>query len=75
MSEIPSLSYHQIINALQRLGFVVIRQKGSHIRLHKRDEDKIIKITVPAHRPVRINTLRQIIKQAELSLDEFKSKL
>jgi len=36
MSKLPSLSYIRIINALQRAGFVVVRQRGSHIRLQKR---------------------------------------
>ena len=75
MSEIPSLSYIRIINVLQRLGFIVVRQKGSHIRLQKRYDDKTIKVTVPSHKPVKINTLRQILKQAEISLDDFKKYL
>jgi predicted RNA binding protein YcfA (HicA-like mRNA interferase family) len=75
VSEIPSLSYFKIINALQRLGFIVVRQKGSHIRLQKRIGEKVIKITVPAHKPVNINTLRQIIKQSEITLEEFKQNI
>lgn len=75
MSEFPSLSYVQIINALQRFGFIAVRQKGSHIRLQKRHGEKVIKITVPAHKPVKIYTLRQILKQAEISLEEFKRLL
>ena len=75
MSEIPSLSYLQIIRALQRNGFIVVRQKGSHIRLQKRIGDKIIKITVPAHKPVLPNTLCHILKQAEISLTYFKDLL
>jgi len=75
MSDIPSLSYVQIIRALQKLGFVVVRQKGSHIRLQKRAGDAIIKITVPAHKPVKVNTLRQILKQAKISIEEFKKYL
>lgn len=71
MSDIPSLSYVQIIRALQKLGFVVVRQKGSHIRLQKRTGDALIKITVPAHKPVKVNTLRQILKQAKISIEEF----
>lgn len=35
MSKVPSLHYRKVINALQRSGFVVVRQKGSHIRLQK----------------------------------------
>lgn len=75
MSEIPSLSYKLIISALQRLGFIVIRQKGSHIRLQKRIIDKVIKITVPAHKPVNPNTLRHILKQADVDIDTFKNNL
>lgn len=75
MSDIPSLSYVKIIRALQKLGFVVVRQKGSHIRLQKRVGGSIIKITVPAHKPVKVNTLRQILKQAKITLEEFKQYL
>jgi len=40
MSEIPSLSYIEVIKALQRGGFIIVRQKGSHIRLQKRMKEK-----------------------------------
>jgi len=75
VSEIPSLPYFKIISALQRLGFLVVRQKGSHIRLQRRVGEKVIKTIVPAHKPVKINTLRQILKQCGISLDEFKANL
>jgi predicted RNA binding protein YcfA (HicA-like mRNA interferase family) len=75
VSEFPALSYKQIISTLQRCGFIVVRQKGSHIRLQKRILDKIIKITVPAHKPVKPNTLRHILKQAEIDLGIFKNYL
>ncbi len=75
MSEYPSLSYKQIINSLQRAGFIIVRQKGSHIRLQKRILYKVIKITIPAHKPVKPNTLRQILKQAEIDLETFKNYL
>ncbi|MFH1051196.1 MAG: type II toxin-antitoxin system HicA family toxin [bacterium] len=75
MSDIPELSYLQIIKALQRLGFIVVRQKGSHIRLQKRTFNAITKITVPAHKPVNRNTLRQLLKQANIDLEEFKNQL
>ena len=71
MTQIPSLSYRQVINALQRAGFVVVRRRGSHIRLQKRTKEKTIKLTVPAHSPIKKTTLAKIIKDADLSLDEF----
>ena len=71
MSKVPSLSYKRVINALQRDGWIVIRQKGSHIRLQKRTFNEILKLTVPAHRPIKKTTLSQIIKQARLTVEEF----
>jgi predicted RNA binding protein YcfA (HicA-like mRNA interferase family) len=71
MSKVPSLNYRKVINALQRSGFVVVRQKGSHIRLQKRTAEKVIKLVVPAHTPIKRSTLSKIIKSAELSLEEF----
>jgi len=71
MSKVPSLSYEQIIAALKRDGWFVVRQKGSHIRLTKQSADGVLKLTVPAHRPVKKTTLAQILKQAGLELDKF----
>ena len=75
MTEIPSLSYRKVINALQREGFVVVRQRGSHIRLQKRTRERVIKLTVPAHSPIKKTTLARIIKDASLSVEEFKELL
>lgn len=71
MSKIPSLAYLQIIHALQRVGWVVVRQEGSHIRLQKHTLTETLKLTVPAHRPVKRSTLAHILKQARIEVDEF----
>ncbi len=71
MSKVPSLTYQQIIRALQKDGWTVVRQRGSHIRLQKRIGDELLKLTVPAHKPVKRSTLSHILKQARLSLDDF----
>ncbi|MFB3091621.1 MAG: type II toxin-antitoxin system HicA family toxin [Dehalococcoidia bacterium] len=71
MTKVPSLSYRKIVRALQRDGWIVIRQKGSHIRLQKRVGDRTLKLIVPAHRPVKRSTLSRIIKQAELDVQGF----
>jgi len=71
VSKVPSLSYEQIVRALQRDGWVVVRQRGSHIRLQKRVGEEVLKITVPAHRPVKRSTLAHILKQARLSVEDL----
>ncbi len=71
MSKVPELPYQEIIHALQRDGWIVVRQMGSHIRLQKRDGDELLKLTVPAHRPVKRSTLAHILKQARLDVEQF----
>jgi len=71
MSKVPSLNYDKVIKALQRDGWVVVRQKGSHIRLHKYAKDKKLKLIVPAHKPIKRSTLAHILKQVGLSVEEF----
>ena len=60
MSKVPSLNYDRVVKALERSGFAVIRQKG-----------ETIKITVPAHKPVKRSTLSHILKQAKINAEDF----
>jgi len=71
VSRLPSLNYREILRALQRDGWIVVRQRSSHIRLHKRLPDEVLKLTVPAHRPVKRSTLSQILRQARLTVDQL----
>jgi predicted RNA binding protein YcfA (HicA-like mRNA interferase family) len=70
MTSVPELSYREIIHALQRDG-VVVRQRGSHIRLQKHTLDRTLKIIIPAHIPVKRSTLSHILKNAEIDLERF----
>ena len=56
--------------ALQRLGFVVIRQVGSHIRMAKGS----IHVTIPHHKTILPKTLQAALRQAGVSLEDFQSK-
>lgn len=75
MTKVPILNYDQVIKALRRNGWVVVRQRGSHVRLHKETAQKILKITIPAHRPIKRSTLSHILKQAQLSVEELNNLL
>lgn len=72
MTKVPSLSYEKVIGALKRDGWVVVRQRGSHIRLQKHTHDDVLKLTIPAHRPIKRSTLSHILKQARLSVEAFQ---
>ena len=71
MTKVPSLGYDRVIRALQRDGWIVVRQRGSHIRMQKRVRDETLKLIVPAHRPIKRSTLAHILKQARIDADEF----
>lgn len=71
MTALPVISGREVVKALGRAGFRVIRQRGSHVRLEKRIEDGLIKLTVPLHKRLKKGTLRRIIKDSGLTVQEF----
>ena len=62
MTKVPNMGYEKVIKALQKDGWVVVRQKGSHIRLQKHLQEEVLKLTLPAHRPIKRSTLAHILK-------------
>jgi len=72
MPRLPILSSSQVIKALRRFGYVVVRQRGSHIRL-AHPERKEWPVTVPNYKTVDRSLLRLIIQEANLSVEEFLS--
>lgn len=75
MSGLPVISGRAAVVALQRIGYEVVRQKGSHVRLrHKADVSKL-PITVPEHKELKSGTLRAIIRDAGLSVEQFVALL
>lgn len=75
MTKVPSLNYDRVVRALRRDGRVVVRQRGSHIRLQKHTPDKTLKLVVPAHQPIKRSTPSHILKQAHLTVEEFEQLL
>ena len=73
MNKLPVVSGAQCVRALEKAGFVVYRQRGSHntlVRVEPRAQT-----TVPNHKELDRGTLRAIIRQAGLSVDEFVALL
>ena len=69
--KLPVVSGEKVIKTLLKVGFVKVRQRGSHVRLEKIVGDDIIKVTVPLHHPLKKGTIGRIIKEAGLTNDEF----
>jgi predicted RNA binding protein YcfA (HicA-like mRNA interferase family) len=73
MSKLPVLSGADCIKALVKVGFAVERQRGSHVILVR--EAPRTTLVVPEHKELDRGTLRAIIRQAGLSVDEFVALL
>lgn len=69
MSKLPVISGQACISALAKVGFYQKRQQGSHIVLRR--DDPFAQLVVPNHKTLDRGTLRAIIRQANLSVDEF----
>ena len=69
MSKLPSVSGRQCIRALEKAGFRIVRQEGSHVVVRR--DAQFAQLVVPDHRELDRGTLRAIIRQAGLSVDEF----
>ncbi len=74
-NRLPRLKPKDVLSALKKAGFYVHHQTGSHITLRHRD-DPTKRITVPYHkRDLKAGTLRAIIRQTGLSVEEFRRLL
>jgi predicted RNA binding protein YcfA (HicA-like mRNA interferase family) len=74
VSELPVLSGRQLVKALCKIGYEFDHQRGSHIVLRQTDPPHR-RLTVPDHDEVAKGTLRAIIRQAGLTVDQFKALL
>jgi len=69
MSNLPQISGRECLKALNKVGFYLKRQEGSHMVLRR--DDPFSQLVVPDHRELDRGALRAIIRQAGLSVDEF----
>lgn len=71
MPKLPSLSGRDIIQALGTLGFQPVRQRGSHVVLSNGNRQCV----VPLHNPVKVGTLKSVLRQANVDVESFLSAL
>lgn len=69
MSKLPHISSRQCIRALAKAGFYFVRQTGSHITLRR--DSPFAQTVVPETRELPAGTLRRIIRDTGLTVDEF----
>jgi predicted RNA binding protein YcfA (HicA-like mRNA interferase family) len=74
MSRLPILSGRKVIRALEQIGFEVVRQKGSHVRL-KHEDGRVVTVPVHAGQDISRGLLRKILRDAELTPQKLKDLL
>jgi len=74
LSVLPRISGGDAVKAFQKLGYQVDRQRGSHIMLrHVRPPFR--RLVVPNHAEIAKGTLRALIREAGITVDEFRDLL
>jgi len=71
MPKFPGLSGKDIVRALEKLGFQVARQPESHIMMKRGGKGCV----VPNHKEVKVGTVNGVLRQAEISADDFQKAL
>ncbi len=69
MSKLPQVSGADVVRALQKIGFTVRRQHGSHIIMRR--DNPFAQTVVPNHRQIDRGTLRAILRQTEITVDKL----
>jgi predicted RNA binding protein YcfA (HicA-like mRNA interferase family) len=70
MAKLPSPTGAELIAALQKIGFEVVRQKGSHVRL-KHEDNRVVTVPVHARKPIGTGLLLKILRDTDLTKDEL----
>lgn len=73
MSKLPQVSGADVVRVLQKIGFTMRRQHGSHMIMRR--DNPFAQTVVPNHRQIDRGTLRAILRQAEISVDELTELL
>jgi predicted RNA binding protein YcfA (HicA-like mRNA interferase family) len=70
MPKLPAVKGTKVVIALEKIGFQKIRQKGSHVRL-KHSDGRVVTVPIHAGKVIGKGLLLKILRDAELTQDEF----
>jgi predicted RNA binding protein YcfA (HicA-like mRNA interferase family) len=71
MPKLPSISGDQAIKYFEKLGYQIVRQCGSHVRLHHRFNKEKKPLTIPRHKVLGKGLLRKLMRDAETTLEQL----
>ena len=69
--KLPVISGEEFIKAAGKIGYVALRQKGSHVRLRHPTDPQRKPLTVPRHKTLKRGLLKDLLRDANLSVEAF----
>jgi predicted RNA binding protein YcfA (HicA-like mRNA interferase family) len=74
MSRLPVLSARKVLRILEQMGFEIVRQRGSHVRL-KHEDGRVVTVPVHSGQDISRGLLRKILRDAEISTKDLENIL
>jgi len=71
LSRLPVISGREMVRLLSKIGFAIVGRRGSHVRLKRRRGKEILIVIVPTHHELARGTLRSVLRQANLTVDDL----
>lgn len=71
MGKLPQISGRKAVRCFEKLGYVVVRQKGSHMRLICQTDSHKKPLTIPDHTIIGKGLLRKLMRDADITVDTF----
>ena len=73
--KLPVVSGQELMRALEKFGYRVVRQKGSHVRLRHQTDPRRLPLTVPLHSTMKQGLVRRILRDAGITVDQLIESL
>jgi predicted RNA binding protein YcfA (HicA-like mRNA interferase family) len=71
MAKLPRISGREVVKCFEKIGYKVVRQRGSHIRLRHTIDKTRKPLSVPDHKELGKGLLRKLLRDAQVSSEEF----
>jgi predicted RNA binding protein YcfA (HicA-like mRNA interferase family) len=71
LSKLPTVSGRQIVKILGKIGFAIVGRKGSHVRMKRHRGKEILIVIVPMHPELAKGTLKSVLRQANLTVEDL----
>jgi len=75
LSKLPVISGREMVKVLAKMGFTIVGRKGSHVRMKRQHGKEVLIVIVPMHRELAKGTLRSVLRQANLTVEDLNRLL